>query len=108
MAAAKQQLGKVRKVTDEAAIVRCVAGDGLIREEVWKDDEGNVVRFNLAFINLHLFQRDHGRVLGYDTAHGYPHRHFAGSVEMIEPVPYQMILRRFKAEVAELRKRRHL
>jgi hypothetical protein len=91
MAISKKPTRKSVMVTDDAAVLRCVAGDGVIREEVWEDAEGNVVRFNLAFINHHLFQGDHGRVLGYDTAHGYLHRHFAGSVEEIEPALFQTI-----------------
>lgn len=89
-------------------MIRCVAGDGLIREEVWKDAKGAVVRYNLAFINFHLFPRDNGRVLGYDTAHGAPHRHFAGRVEVIEAIPYDDILERFIAEVSTLKSRRQL
>lgn len=108
MAAASKQTGKPHKVTDEVAMVRCAAGDGLIREKVWEDEEGNVVRFNLAFINFHLFQGDHGRVLGYDSAHGRPHRHFAGSVEVIEPVPYDVVFDRFLAEVELLKRRSRL
>ena len=96
------------KVTDESAVIRCVAGDGLIREEVWKDGNGNVVRFNLTFINFHLFAGDNGRVLGYDTAHSYQHRHFAGTIEPIEPAPYSRIYRRFFREVEEMRKRERL
>jgi hypothetical protein len=67
-----------------------------------------VVRYNLAFINFHLFAGDHGRVLGYDTAHGQVHRHFAGAVEAIEPAGYDDILERFIGEVNELRTRRKL
>ena len=103
MAAARRQLGKLVKALDEAAVVRCVSGDGMIREETWEDAEGNVVRYNLTFINFHLFAKDNGRVLGYDTAHGRPHRHYAGRVEMIEVTPYAEIARRFLAEVEELK-----
>jgi hypothetical protein len=91
------------KVTDETAAIRCAAGDGLIREEVWKDADGKVVRYNLAFINLHLFAADNGRVLGYDTAHGQTHRHYAETVQPILPAEYSEVLERFIAEVAELR-----
>ena len=52
MTAARRPVQKPVKVTDEAALIRCTAGDGLIREEVWKDAEGKVIRFNLAFINF--------------------------------------------------------
>jgi len=108
MAAARKQAGKPVKVTDEIAAIRCSAGDGVIREEVWKDEDGRVVRFNLAFINFHLFAGDNGRVLGYDTAHGLAHRHFAGNVGVLEPAPYDEIFDIFMAEVDTLRGLRKL
>jgi hypothetical protein len=108
MTAARRPVQKLVKVTDETTPVRCAAGHGLIREEVWEDAEGNVVRFNLAFINFHLYPRDHGRVLGYDSAHGYPHRHFVGVVEKIEPAHYGVIYSRFMAEVELLKERSRL
>lgn len=108
MTAAKKRAGKLVKVTDEVAAIRCAAGDGLIREEVWRDESGRVVRYNLAFINHHLFAGDNGRVLGYDTAHGHVHRHFAGTFEDIEPATYSEVFERFLFEVTELRKQRKL
>ncbi len=108
MSPARKKARKPVKVTDEASVIRCVAGDGLIREEVWKDAKGIVVRYNLAFINFHLFSQDNGPVLGYDTAHGHPHRHFAGRIETVAPVPYYKVLERLMKEVAELRKRERL
>ena len=108
MAEARKRPGKPKKVTDEVAVIGCAAGEGLIREEVWKDATGRVVRYNLAFINFHLFAKDNGRVLGYDTAHGNAHRHFAGTVEDIGPVEYGEIFERFIGEVNQLRTRRSL
>jgi hypothetical protein len=108
MAAARKKAAKPIKVTDEVAAIRCAVGDGAIREEVWKDVAGAVVRYNLAFINFELFAGDNGRVLGYDTAHGFPHRHFAGVVEAIERAPYDEVYDRFIAEVGKLKKRRKL
>jgi hypothetical protein len=108
MSPARKRARKPVKVTDEATVIRCASGDGLLREEVWKDAKGNVVRYNLAFINLQLFPWDHGRVLGYDTAHGPLHRHFAGKVEIVAAAPYELIQQRFLAEVEELKKRRSL
>jgi hypothetical protein len=108
MAPRKKQAAKPVKATDEAAFVRCVSGDGLIQVEVWKDAKGKVVRYNLAFINFHLFAKDNGRVLGYDTSHGPPHRHFAGTVELIEDTPYDVVFDRFIEEVQELKRRRRL
>jgi hypothetical protein len=108
LASKRKSKPKPVKVKDESAVIRCLAGDGMIHEEVWKDADGRVVRYNLAFINFHLFSRDNGRVLGYDTAHGGAHRHFAGRIEGIEPTPYDDILERFIAEVSTLKSRRDL
>jgi hypothetical protein len=108
MNAAVGKCDRLRKTTDEAAIIRCACGEGMIRIETWANEAGTVLRYNLAFINHHLFQRDHGRVLGYDTAHGFPHRHYVGRVENIDPAPYDVVYDRFIVEVAELKKRRHL
>ncbi len=78
----------------------------MIREEVWVDDDGKVARYNLAFINHFMTREDNGRVLGYDNAHGEPHRHFYGTVETIRSENYAVLIDRFLDEVAELRKRR--
>jgi hypothetical protein len=108
MASARKKARKPIKVTDEMAAIRCAVGDGIIREEVWEDVGGAVVRYNLAFINFELFAGDNGRVLGYDNAHGRPHRHFAGTIEPVESAPYTKVLERFIAEVNTLRRRRKL
>jgi hypothetical protein len=108
MASARKRAAKPIKVTDELAAIRCAVGIGAIREEVWKDAVGVVVRYNLAFINFELFAGDNGRVLGYDTAHGFLHRHFAGVVEAIGPAEYDEVYDRFIAEVGKLKRRRKL
>ena len=108
MAPKPAEARKLWKCTDESALIRCAAGPGEVREEVWKDGDGRVVRYNLAFINHHLFAGDNGRVLGYDTAHGHVHRHFAGTVTPIAPVSYAVLLERFLAEVHELRRKTSL
>ena len=104
MTAAGKDSSKTVKVVDEVAVIRCVTGDGLVREEVWEDASGQVVRFNLAFINHRLFAGDNGRVLGYDNAHGAAHRHFAGKVETIAQEPCRARLDRFLDELDRLRK----
>lgn len=108
MVNARHPSNKPIKTVDEVAVIRCEAGEGLLREEVWEDSDGSVVRYNLAFINFALFSGDNGRVLGYDTAHGTPHRHFAGAVTPIDSVGYSDILERFISEVSELRTRKVL
>lgn len=103
MAAARKSAVRLVKIVDESAAVRCAVGEGVLREEVWQDAVGNIVRYNLAFVNVQLYARDHGRVLGYDTAHGFLHRHYVGTVEELEMASYSEILERFLAEVEQLR-----
>jgi len=95
---------RLRKTIDEIADIRCAAGNGLLREEVWEDEDGNVQRYNLAFINHFMTSKDNGRVLGYDNSHGHHHRHFKGVVETVDYQDYYSILARFILEIEELKR----
>lgn len=79
-------------------------GAGILREEVWMDEKGQVVRYNLAFILPHLFYGDNGRVLGYDNAHGRHERHFMGEAEAAEYGGFPSTSRRFYGEVGAFRR----
>lgn len=94
---------KSRKVVDETTQVRCAIGKGIIREEVWQDEYGAVVKYSLAFINHALFARDNGRVLGYDNSHGRHHRHYAGMEGRFPFQSYEKLMHRFLQEVRTLR-----
>ncbi len=98
-----KRTARLRKVVDETTQVRCARGKGIIREEVWQDFRGVVVKYNLAFINHALCPEDNGRVLGYDNSHGDHHRHFAGAEEKFAFISYERLLERFIDEVRELR-----
>lgn len=76
----------------------------ILKEEFWQDEAGNVTRYSLAYIDPESFAGDNGRVLGYDNAHGYHHRHFKGVATAYKFVSYEEVLNRFEREVAELRK----
>ena len=82
--------------------IKCCPGPGKIREEAWQDPDGNIVRYNLAFICHFIYQKDNGHVLGYDSAHGHHHRHFMGRVEEFEFANYGALTDKFFHEVAEL------
>jgi hypothetical protein len=104
-------VGKVKrgeKTVDRSTEVRCFYGIGKIREEVWQNEGGQVLRYNLAFIHHLLWAGDNGRVLGYDNAHGVHHRHYCGQVESIGFVNYETVSRTFFAEVRELREKESL
>jgi hypothetical protein len=98
------QPARARKVVDETTEVRCAQGMGVIREEVWQSESGEVVRYNLAFICHQLCTVDHGWALGYDNQHDHHHRHFMGQVEPFHYAGYEILLGRFLAEVGVLRK----
>jgi hypothetical protein len=95
---------KLRKAVDEESTVRCTVGVGLRREEVWQNESGEVIRYNLAFINHFITAKDNGRVLGYDNSHGYHHRHYMGHTTLFEYRRYDDLVDRFLTELDRLRK----
>lgn len=94
----------LRKVTDFEGQVRCASGGkGTIREEVYVNEAGEVVRYNLAFIHFGLIQKDHGRVLGYDNAHGHHERHWMNTVTPVSFASYDVTVQRFLEEIEKLK-----
>jgi hypothetical protein len=73
----------------------------ILKEEVWFEN-GQVIAYNLAYVNLKRCRVDHGRVLGYDNSHGFHHQHFMGKAAAIEYTSYSDVLDRFIREVHEL------
>jgi hypothetical protein len=62
-------------------------------------DANNVItRYNIAYINYNLCQTDNGRVLGYDNAHGYHHKHFMGVIQPVEFSSFEKIEEKFQQE----------
>lgn len=84
------------------------SGGGLLSYEVWGYVERGrtvVTRYNLAYINHSIYQGDNGRVLGFDNAHGYHHRHYMGEIEAVEFVSYEATQERFQQEWLEITNR---
>jgi hypothetical protein len=76
-------------------------GGGILSFEVWgyvQDGKTVVTRYNLAYINPLICQKDNGRVLGFDNAHDYHHRHYMGKVAPVEFESYELTLERFQKE----------
>jgi hypothetical protein len=96
--------GGVRKAVDERFYLSSVNGGGVLRREIWIDSRGRVVRYNLAYINHLIYAGDNGRVLGYDSAHGYHHRHYRGKVTTIRFESFEQIEVRFQREWTRLAK----
>ena len=87
------------KILDESHKISDKRGDGKLRREVWVDQSsGRVTRYNLAYVNHRLFSGDNGRVLGYDNAHDFHHRHRFGVVESVEFVSFEDIEERFEQD----------
>jgi hypothetical protein len=81
------------------------SGGGLLSYEVWGYQENGktvVTRYNLAYINHSICHVDNGRVLGFDNAHDYHHRHYMGEVTAVEFISYEAILEVFQQEWLEI------
>ena len=76
----------------------------MLRREIWVDGPGRGVRYNLAYINHLIYAGDDGRVLGYDSAHGYHHRHYRGKVTTVRFESFEQIEARFQREWNRLAK----
>ena len=84
------------------------SGGGILRYQVWgyvENGETIVTRYNMAYINHSLCSKDNGRVLGYDNAHGYHHRHYMGAVEACDYLSHADTVERFQSEWAEIVKK---
>jgi hypothetical protein len=73
--------------------------------EVWVDEKGEVVRYNLALILPHVFGADKSRILGYDNAHGTHERHYMGQVQTVRFKNYLTTATRFFREAAAIRRK---
>ena len=81
------------------------SGGGLLSYEVWGYQEKGktvVTRYNLAYINHSICHVDNGRVLGFDNAHAYHHRHDMGEVSEVEFISYEATLEKFQQEWLEI------
>lgn len=85
--------------------LKAKSGGGLLSYEVWGyrlNGQTVVTRYNLAYVNHAIHQGDNGRVLGFDNAHNYHHRHFMGKVKAVDFVSYEATLERFQQEWTEI------
>ena len=94
------------KIHDESHKISDKRGNGSLRREAWVDRKGKVTRYNLAYINRNLHAGDNGRVVGYDNAHGFYHRHYFGSVEPIDFTSYEDVEERFEQDWTALKGRK--
>ena len=93
-----------RKIRDERHKISIKRGNGQLRREIWQDEQGNIIRYNLAYINHQLYPDDNGRVIGFDNQHGYHHRHFMGKIDPIDFASFEELENRFDQECSLLHK----
>ncbi len=81
------------------------SGGGTLSYEVWghvKKGKNILTRYNLAYIDHAIYRGDNGRVLGFDNAHDFHHRHYRGEVVAVDFTSYDAILQRFQNEWLEI------
>jgi hypothetical protein len=99
------KLSKEILLEQERFELRPKSGGGLLSYEVWGYQEKGktvVTRYNLAYINHSICHVDNGRVLGFDNAHDYHHRHYMGEVTAVVFNNYEATLERFQDEWLEI------
>ena len=102
----KQSKPKVEtQIERETFKLKTSKGGGILSFEVWgyvQDGKTVVTRYNLAYINPLICPKDNGRVLGFDNAHDYHHRHYMGKVAPVEFVSYEETLEQFQEAWQEI------
>ena len=91
------------KIVNDTNYIPDKRGNGIPRREIWVDGNGKVTRYNLAYIKAALHSGDNGRVVGYDNAHGYHHRHYFGVVTPVAFVNFDDMEAQFQADWLGLR-----
>jgi hypothetical protein len=78
-------------------------GGGVLKERVVRElPSKKVIQYALAYINPLIFSGDNGRVLGYDNAHGFSHKHFKGEMTREAFPGYEALYERFDVEWKEI------
>lgn len=80
------------------------SGGGMLSYEIWgyvEKGKTEVTRYNLAYINQAIFSGDNGRVLGFDNAHDFHHRHCMSKIEVVKFVSYEATQQRLQKEWQE-------
>lgn len=89
------------KVVNEQYVLPQNLGAGLIKFEAWELDN-EIVKYNMVYINKSIYPNDNGRVLGYDNAHNFHHKHYFGEIfELDDFINYQDLVSRFKVDIKE-------
>ena len=98
----KKRKASFKKVVSEQYPVNPKRGGGLIKIEAWENQEGEIVKYSMVYINHLIYGGDNGRVIGYDNTHNFHHRHYFGQIsEVIDFTNYQDLVAIFEEEIKE-------
>jgi len=101
----KNKLDKYRKIVSEQFPISPKRGGGILKIEAWENEEGEVVKYSMAYINQLIYSGDNGRVIGYDNAHDFHHKHYFGEIsEVSDFSSYLNLVERFEQEIKEFLK----
>lgn len=92
---------------DDCSILPRAKGNGCLIRRVSVDGDGVITRYSLAYINYLLCGVDNGRVLGYDNAHGYHHKHYMGTIEPVAFTSFERIEAQFQQEFEVIYAKNH-
>lgn len=97
---AKTQSGKQTKRYAPADVkIPKKLGGGVLKELVEQEvTSGKIIHYALAYINPAIYAGDQGRVLGYDNAHGFPHKHYFGRRTPEPPLEWEELREKFETE----------
>lgn len=104
MRAKKQQEKRIieERLISEQRVLPKARGGGSLKYEVYgyKDAQGKdvITRYSIAWINAAIYTGDNGRVLGFDNAHNYHHRHLMGVIEAVAFSSFEATYDRFVEE----------
>jgi hypothetical protein len=100
--AKQRKISPLKKVVDERFSIHRKRGGGLVRMEAWENEDGKIEKYGISYINPSLPSDENGRVLGYDNAHDYHHRHYKGEIYPVNDfVSYEDLVDRFSEELME-------
>ncbi|MBV9576772.1 MAG: transcriptional regulator [Gammaproteobacteria bacterium] len=83
---------------DDSITLHKSKGNGVLRRQIWVNNEGKVTRYSLAYINHLIYAGDNGRVLGFDNAHDYHHKHYMGNIEPVVFKTFSELEEQFQRE----------
>ena len=77
-------------------------GGGTLKYAYYGFDDSHgkqvITRYSIAWINHDIYSADNGRVLGYDNAHDFHHRHVMGNIEPVDFSSFEDTFDRFTQE----------